>query len=220
MYQVNDLPVPIAAPLLTELQHVETATVGHFRHWGFMDSGIQGVLPDKRIVGTAVTLAIPAQDSTLLHHVLSLVRPGDILVIDRLGDHKHACWGGGVTIAAKAAGLAGGIIDGVHTDTSEIRQADMPLWSRGPSPITTRLYNLGGAFNVPVSCGGVCVQPGDAILADENGVLVLPPDEVATVVETALAKQQRGLQTQQRVAAGEKLGDISGATAMVLKALD
>ena len=62
-----------------------------------------------------MTLAIPGQDSTLLHHTLGLLRPGDILIVDRLGDDKHACWGGGVTVAAKAAGALGGVVDGpVH----------------------------------------------------------------------------------------------------------
>ena len=105
---------------------VETATVGHSQHWGFMDRGIQPLLRDKRIAGTAVTLAIPGQDSTLLHHTLGLLRPGDILVVDRLGDDKHACWGGGVTVAAKAAGALGGIVDGPCTDLTEIEDSDFP----------------------------------------------------------------------------------------------
>ena len=103
----------------------------------------------KRVAGTAVTLAIPGQDSTLLHHALGLLRPGDILVVDRLGDDKHACWGGGVTVAAKAAGAVAGIVDGPCTDLTEIEDSDFPLWCRGMSPITTRLYNLGGTLNLP-----------------------------------------------------------------------
>ena len=219
MYTLNELPPQLPADLVTLLSGVETATVGHFRHWGFMDPGIRALYPDRRVVGTAVTLAIPAQDSTLLHHLLGLVRPGDFLVIDRLGDSRHACWGGGVTVAARAAGVVGGVIDGPHTDTREILAADMPLWSRGASPITTRIYNLGGACNVPVSCGGVSVNPGDAVLADENGVLILPATEAEAVAREALAKQQRGSEMEQRVASGEKLGEISGASAMVLQAL-
>ncbi|MBL8838899.1 MAG: RraA family protein [Alphaproteobacteria bacterium] len=218
-YKIKDMPAQLPANLVAKLKNVETATVGHFRHWGFMDRSIQPLLRDKRIAGTAVTVAIPAQDSTLLHHTLGLLRPGDILVIDRLGDDKHACWGGGVTVAAKAAGAAGGIVDGPCTDLTEIRDSDFPMWCKGMSPITTRLYNLGGTLNYPVSCGGVVVRPGDVILADESGVLVLPPDEAEAVADEALTKQERGLATQARVAKGEKLGDLSGATKMVLEAL-
>jgi 4-hydroxy-4-methyl-2-oxoglutarate aldolase len=218
-YRIHEMPAQLPAALARKLSQVETATVGHVRHWGFMDRRIQPLLANKRVVGTAVTLAIPGQDSTLLHHTLGLLRPGDFLVVDRLGDDKHACWGGGVTIAAKASGAVGGVVDGPCTDLTEIRDSDFPMWCRGMSPITTRLYNLGGTLNHPVSCGGVTVRPGDVILADESGVLVLGPAEADKIADDALAMQERGLHTQDRVKAGEKLGDISGATKLVLAAL-
>jgi 4-hydroxy-4-methyl-2-oxoglutarate aldolase len=219
-YRIAPMPPQIPAALVEKLRRVETATVGHSQHWGFMDRGIQPLLRGKRIAGAAVTLAIPGQDSTLLHHALGLLRPGDILVVDRLGDDKHACWGGGVTIAAKAAGAAGGIVDGPCTDLAEIEDSDFPMWCRGMSPITTRLYNLGGTLNLPVSCGNVPVRAGDVILADESGVLVLPADQAEAIADAALVRQERGERSQERVKAGEKLGDISGASRMVLEALN
>jgi regulator of RNase E activity RraA len=213
------MPPQISPALAEKLSRVETATVGHSQHWGFMDRGIQPLLRNKRIAGAAVTLAIPGQDSTLLHHTLGLLRPGDILVVDRLGDDKHACWGGGVTVAAKVAGAIGGIVDGPCTDLTEIEDSDFPMWCRGMSPITTRLYNLGGTLNLPISCGNVSVKAGDIVLADESGVLVLPAGEAEAIADAALARQERGERSQARVKAGEKLGDISGATKMVLDAL-
>ena len=218
-YRIHPMPAQLPADLLEKLAKVETATVGHWRQWGFMDRGIQPLLKSKRVAGTAVTLAIPGPDSTLLHHALGLLRPGDILVVDRLGDDRHACWGGGVTVAAKAAGAAAGIVDGPCTDQLEIEQSDFPLWCRGLAPITTRLYNLGGILNGLIACGGVPVQAGDAILADESGVLVLPPDEVDAVATAAIARQQRGEANQERVRGGAKLGDLSAASRMVAEAL-
>jgi regulator of RNase E activity RraA len=218
-YHIEPMPQQLPAALVAKLTKVETATVGHTQHWGFMDRRIQPLLPGRRVAGPAVTLAVPGQDSTLLHHALGLLRPGDILVVDRLGDDKHACWGGGVTVAAKAAGAAAGIVDGPCTDLTEIRASDFPMWCRGLSPITTRLYNLGGTLNLPISCGGVAVRSGDVIIADESGVLVLPSAEAEAIADAAIARQERGEQMQARVAAGEKLGDISGATRMVLDAL-
>lgn len=218
-YRIDPMPAQLQAGLVEKLMRVETATVGHTRHWGFMDRRIQPLLPRRRVVGTAVTLAIPAQDSTLLHHTLGLLRPGDVLVVDRLGDDKHACWGGGVTVAAKAAGAVAGVVDGPCTDLTEIQDSDFPMWCRGLSPITTRLYDLGGTLNRPVSCGGVAVNAGDVILADESGVLVLSPDEADAIADRAIATQERGERSQDRVKAGEKLGDLSGATKMVLAAL-
>lgn len=215
-YEIGAMPHQISAEVIELLEQTETATVGHWRHWGFCNRHIQPALRGRRVAGTAVTLAIPGPDSTLLHHALGLLRPGDILLVDRLGDDRHACWGGGVTVAAKAAGAKAGVVDGPCTDLEEIEASDFPMWSRGFAPITTRLYNLGGRLNHPVSIGGTVVMPGDAVLCDDSGVLVLPPHEAEAEARKAIAKQASGLITQQRVAEGAKLGDISGATKMVL----
>jgi 4-hydroxy-4-methyl-2-oxoglutarate aldolase len=215
VFVLNPLPPQIPGPLVALLEQVETATVGHFLHSGFVDPTIRAVLPEKRVAGTAVTVRIPGADSTLLHHILGLVRPGDFLVIDRCGDTRHACWGGVVTNAAKFAGVVGAVIDGPATDFSEIRRCDMPMWCRGPSPITTKLLGLEGAFNVPVTVGGQTVSPGDAMLADESGVLVLKPEQAEAVAKRAIGMQEREITTLKRIHAGEKLADISGATRVI-----
>lgn len=214
-FRIGEMPAPISDSLKQRLAAVETATVGHVRHWGFMDPQIQALGHTRRVVGVAVTLALPAQDSTLLHHVLGMLKPGHIVVIDRLGDRKHACWGGGVTNAAHAAGATAAIVDGMCTDPLEIAELQFPVWCRGISPITTRIYDLGGMLNMPVSCGGAVVNPGDVILADENGVLVLPPDDIDEVAAYALAKQERGGENNRRIHQGAKLGDLSGASRFV-----
>jgi len=209
------MPEPVSEAVKQRLADVETATVGHFRHWGFMDGDIQALGHTKRLIGTAVTLALPAQDSTLLHHTVGLLKPGHIVVIDRLGDRKHACWGGGVTSAAHAAGATAAVVDGMCTDPLEIAGLEFPVWCRGISPITTRIYNLGGMLNQPVSCGGVVVNPGDIILCDENGVLVIPPEEVEEIAAMALAKQRRGTENIKKLGEGAKLGDLSGANRFI-----
>ncbi len=218
-FVINDLPTQIDAAIIAKLGRAETATIGHLRQQGFADRRIQCVLPQRRVAGTAVTLALPGQDSTLLHHVLGLLRPGDILVIDRLGDDKYACLGGGVAVAAKAAGAVAAIIDGPCTDVSEIRAEDFPVWCKGPSPVTTRIYGIGGAFNTPVNCGGVTVYPGDAVLADESGVLFLAPDVAEAAADWALGKMAVEPEMHRRLRAGEKLGDLSGASKIVLAKL-
>lgn len=218
-FVIRDMPKQLDPSLVAKLSRMETATAGHVRQQGFCDRRIQSVIPGKRVAGTAVTLALPGQDSTLLHHVLGLLRPGDVLVIDRLGDDKHACLGGGVAVAAKASGAVAAIIDGPCTDVSEIRAEDFPVWCKGPSPITTRLLGVSGAFNTPINCGGAMVNPGDAVIADESGVLIVPPSEVGALVDWALEKQAGEPKTHVRLRAGEKLGDISGATKIVMAKL-
>jgi regulator of RNase E activity RraA len=214
-YKINTMPDQISAALIGKCTTVETATVGHRRHMGFMDKAIQCVLTPRRVAGTAITLALPGQDSTLLHHIIAELRSGDFLCIDRLGDSKHACLGGGVAAAIKASGCVGVAIDGPCTDLPEIQEYDLPVWSRGVSPVTTRIYDIGGSFNVPISCGGVVVNPGDVVIADFSGVLVMPPDEAEAEADWALSKQAAEPDGHKLLLSGSKLGDLSGATDLV-----
>lgn len=218
-YDIGPSPKALSKEVIELLSGCETATVGHWRHWGFCDRRIQGLLPNKRIAGRAITVALPGPCSTLLHYAIDALSPGDILVVDRLGDDRHACWGGGVTIAVKAAGGVAGVVDGPCTDIEEMKASDFPMWSRGLAPITTRLYDLGGRLNQPVSIGGVVVNPGDAVLCDESGVLVLPPHEAEEEARKALEVQAKGLIVQDRVAKGEKLSELQGSRAVVERAL-
>ncbi len=211
----NPLPTSISSSLIEKLEKVETATVGHFLHSVFVDRNISAINPSKRVAGTAVTLRLAANDSTLLHDVISTLRPSDILLIDRSGDNRHACWGGVITNAAAICGFKAGIVDGPVTDVNEIISNDFPVWSRGRSSITTKLYAQSGAFNVPVSIGGVTVNPGDAILADESGVIVFNPLEAEAVADQALAMQATELTIIERLKAGESLGSITGASKLI-----
>ena len=215
-FDLRPMPDPVDPKLLEKLEKVETATVGHFRHDIFVDRGIQAVDPRRRIAGVAVTLRIPGPDSAALHHLVSDLRPGDIVVIDRAGDDRHACWGGVVTNAAALTGCKGAVLDGPITDQSELERLGFPMWCRGRSPITTKILALGGSINAPVSCGGVTVHAGDIILADESGVIVLAPGEAEAVADRALEMQAREPATVERLRAGERLGDISGASRRVL----
>lgn len=214
-FVIKDMPAQIDDALLEKCLRAETATIGHRRLMGFVDRRVQSVRPRDRIAGTAVTLALPGMDSTLLHHVVQFLRPGDVLVIDRLGDEKHACLGGGVAVAIKATGCAGVVVDGPCTDFPEIEQYELPVWCRGASPITTRLHGVGGSFNVPICCGGAVVMPGDVVVADFSGVVVIPPGEAPADVEWALEKAASEPEAHRRMRSGEKLGERSGASRIV-----
>ncbi len=215
MYVVKPLPPQINAARLDLLVKAEPATVGHFMHIGFMDIGMRGILPDVRIAGTAITVRQPGPDCTMIHYALGQARPGDILVIDRCGDHRHAATGGAVAYAARCAGIKGIILDGVVSDLGELRQFGVPVWARGSSVVTTKHLDLGGEFCTPISCGSVSVRPGDAILADENGVLVLNPALIETAANEAIRMQTEEKTLFARLDKGEKLPDISGASARV-----
>jgi 4-hydroxy-4-methyl-2-oxoglutarate aldolase len=107
------------------------------------------------------------------------------------------------------------VIDGQVTDPVEIRAQDVPTWARGVSPITTKLLNLGGAFNFPVSCGGVAVNPGDVVLADDCGIVVLPPAEVPGATKVALADQADEGEWLAKLKSGKKLQDLVDIEKMI-----
>jgi 4-hydroxy-4-methyl-2-oxoglutarate aldolase len=216
MFVLNDPPPQIDPALIEQLKQAEPATIGHLRHHGFMTPEIRLLLPGyRRLAGTAVTVRTYAADVSIVHYALGKLRPGDFLVIDRSGDTRHAMCGGGVAFSAKAAGCVGIIIDGPATDVQELRDYDMPVWARGLSTVTGKAQFTYGEFCTNISCGGVAVAPGDAILADENGVLVLKPDEIEDAAARAVAMQNEEKSVLKRVANGERLPDINGTNARI-----
>lgn len=217
IYRIEPLPAPLAPDRAARLARVEAATLGHYLHSGFLDLGIRPLIGATRVAGAAVTVQIPGPDSTLLYHAMDRVRPGDVLVIDRAGDRTHACWGGFMAAVARIRGLAGVVIDGAVTDPAAIVAAGVPTWARRTSAITTKLLNLGGGFNVPVSVGGVAVTPGDAILADDCGVVVIPPSRLDALIEVALKDQEEEGGWIERLEKGETLQDLVDIRSMLEK---
>jgi regulator of RNase E activity RraA len=213
MFITNPLPPQVDPALIALLAKAEPATIGHFLDFGFVDPKISARWAVPRIAGTAVTVRCAGNDSTMVHYALGQLRPGDILVVDRFGDDRHAAVGGGVAFAAREAGALGIIVDGVTTDISEIRDYKMPVWSRGLSVVTTKLKFQNGEFCVPVSIGGVPVLPGDAILADENGILVLKPEQIADAAPRAIQMQAAEGPRLAEVAKGARLPDLNGTNA-------
>jgi regulator of RNase E activity RraA len=215
MFVLNELPKQLPKDLTDLLVKAEPATIGHFLDFGFADPELRALLPDKRIAGTVVTCRFAGIDGSIMHYALGQIRPGDVLVVDRAGDRRHAACGGGVCFAARAAGALGIIIDGPATDIGEIRQYGLPVWARGLSAVTSKRTYSHGEFCVPVNIGGVPVMPGDAVLADENGILFLKPDQVESVAKRGIEMQAAEGPRLQRVAKGERLPDLNGTNAKI-----
>lgn len=151
----------------------------------------------------------------MLSLALDRIRPGDVLMIDHEAGGHRACWGNVMNYVAKREGVAAVIIDGFSTDIVELKAHGLPVFSRGSAAQTTTLAGIGGQMNCPVHIGGVLVRPGDAVLADENGIVVMSPVDVASTATTALSMQQAELDTLARVDAGERVSDLSGANAIM-----
>ncbi|KLN54501.1 RraA family protein [Variovorax paradoxus] len=204
----GELPPPCTLQLLALLKEAEPATIGHFHDRGFLHGRIKAMTAVARSVGTAVTVRCEGSDGSILHHALGQLRVGDFLFVDRAGDETIACMGGASMLAARLRGVAGVVVDGCVTDIAELRELGVPVWARGLSARTTRAGGQSGSFCRPVDCGGVRVHPGDAVLADENGVLVMPPDEAWALARKAIGLQQAEQQTLARLRAGESYSDV------------
>ena len=215
MFCVKDMPLQADPEFIALCLQTDTATIGHRLQDGFHDRNIRPVLGTGTIVGTAITLCLPAQDATLIHYAAGKMRPGDVLIIDRGGNDHFACIGGTVAVALQVAGCIGAIVDGPITDPDELKEVGFPVWSRGISAITCRNQGLGGSMNVPISCGGVVVNPGDVVFADNCGVVVLREKETQENVEWAVEFSSNDRKNWERVRNGEKIADISGATELV-----
>ena len=201
--------------LLARFEGVATSTLGHWRLWGCCDRRLRPLVPGHSARGFAVTLALPGPDSALLHRAVSELRAGDILLIDRLGDDSHACLGGVTARAAKLRGAAGIVVDGPCTDEAEIRATGLPVWCAGTSPRTTKPLGLGGRLNAPVSIGGVVAHPGDVVLCDDSGVIIMAPGEAKADAERAQGRAGREAEMLAGLEAGARLDDVSGATLLM-----
>lgn len=171
--------------LIERFKKINPSELGHALEFGFVSPEIQLLDKTEQIyaVGTAVTARIPATDSTMVYKAMTYAKQGDILVIDVQGEKRHACWGEMTTLTAKRFGIGAVIIDGPNTDSKEIKENKFPVFSRGQSVLTTKILGFRGDVNVPVCCGGTVVNPGDLVLACNDGILVIPYDFADKLVE-------------------------------------
>jgi regulator of RNase E activity RraA len=210
MFIVNERVQGVTKDLVSLYQTVCTSTVGHMTDFGFI-TDLQPLFRPIRFVGNAVTVRIPYLDSTAVHKSLDLVRPGDVLVIETSGDDKRACFGEIVAHAAKVKNIAGVVLSGRVTDYLALVEMRLPVYSSGVSPLTTRILGLEGQINVPISVGGVTVKPGDLVLADDDGVLVLDPAVAKGFGEQAIIKQDGEPEKKRQLDAGLSLADLGKA---------
>lgn len=215
MFVIGALPPQPTAALRERLAQADPTNIGHFRDTGFPDPAIRAMQPDRRMAGVVVTVQVLGEDATIISHALGQVRPGDVLVIDRGGDVRHSCFGGMLAYAAKLAGVAGVIVDGAMGDISEIRGYGLPVWCLGLSPRTLRRQGREGGFCVPVQCGGVAVNPGDFVVADETGIVFFTPAEAEEIIAQSLAMSAAEPARRARLDQGEKIPDMNGTSALI-----
>jgi 4-hydroxy-4-methyl-2-oxoglutarate aldolase len=195
--------------LEAKLQRVSFATLGHFLEEGFVAHEVRSQLAGVKVVGRARTLRVVNADAFAVNHALVSLQPGEVLVIEMQGDHRHACVGTVTSCAATAKGARAIVIDGVVTDIVELREAGLPIFARGTSLLTTKLRkDPASAQNVAIQCGGVTVKPGDWVLGDDNGLLITSTEALEAVIDIALASDAAEPALLERMKNGEPIETV------------
>lgn len=159
--------------------------------------GIKPMYDCPRIVGRAVTIKITAAGMLKSKHHLGVqaidaASSGDVIIIDNRGDLNNNCWGEILSMGAKMKGVSGVVVDGAARDIDACKEFGFPVYARGAVPITARGRIMQESFNEVVRIGDIQVRPGDIVMADINGVVIIPVeklDEVLEASETILQKE-------------------------------
>lgn len=172
-------------------------------------SGITPVHPSMRLLGCAVTVKMYPRDNLTCHLALKRARGGDVLIIGATGQSEGAPWGQLMTENASRKNLAGVVVDGPVRDRDALIEGDFPVFCRGFDPRGTRKQAV-GELNTPIECGdeNTRVQPGDVVVGDANGVVVVPPGRVESVATKAAKIRSREEELTNRVRRGEDLFEL------------
>ncbi|MFC1798202.1 RraA family protein [Thermodesulfobacteriota bacterium] len=155
-----------------------------------MDARVKNLANGMKVVGPAFTVRVPPTDNLMIHKALAMIQLGDVLVIDGGGNHSWALLGWLMVSTAIELGVAGIVADGCVRDAQEIRASGFPLFCAGLSP--NGPFKEGpGEINFPISCGGQVVRPGDMLIGDDDGVVVLQKEFAKTTIDNVYQVIQR-----------------------------
>jgi regulator of RNase E activity RraA len=197
-------------PIIERLSKLDTCAVSDALDSLGLKGATWGIGPlwqCPRIVGRAVTMKIkPAGLQQPTQHLgtapIEAANPGDIIVIDNGGQLQFSCWGGLLALSAKLKGVSGVVIDGACRDIDEARELSFPVYARGVVPMTARGRIMQESFNQEIQFGGVQCHPGDLVIADGSGVVIIPKQKEEEVIGAAEGIYQK----EQEMAAGIRKG--------------
>jgi 4-hydroxy-4-methyl-2-oxoglutarate aldolase len=157
---------------------------------GALNHDFRPVWPGIKMVGAAFTVRARAGDNLILHKAITMIKPGDILVVACDGfQESGGMWGGIMSTSAQKMGAAGMVIDGSVRDTMMIKKINWPVWARGIS-VKRSTKITGGQINVPIVIGNVLVNPGDLVFADNDAVVIVPREKAAEIFEKAKKREE------------------------------
>lgn len=210
MYDViRHFPRPDKA-LVDALGKLQSATLHEaMGKRGALPHTIKPIWPGTALAGVALTVKSRPGDNLMLHKAVSLAQPGDVLVVDNEGFLEAGLWGEIITVAAMQKGILGLVTNGACRDTLPIRDLGFPVFCAGVS-IKGTTKAVPGKINHPLAFDGVTIHPGDVIVADNDGVVVVPCEEAAQVLQAALTKEKTEAEIMRRIRAGGSTMDLLG----------
>lgn len=188
-YRVRKSYPSMAPHVVDQFRYFETPDVSDMLNRLYtMSCDIKNIVNGKPLVGVACTVKVYPGDNLMVHRALDIARPGDVIVVDAGGYRGNAVFGDMVANKARHRGIAGFVIDGLTRDLPGLREVDLPIFTIGVSPIGP-LHRGPGEINYPVCCGGIVVNPGDLVVADDNGVVVVRHDFAEELLRRLYARK-------------------------------
>jgi len=200
-------PDPEAVKILGELG---VATVHEAQgRTGLMKTYMRPIYPSARLAGPAVTVLCQSGDNLMIHAAVAVCQPGDVLVVTTGSDSTDGMFGDLLATSLVAHGVLGLIIDAGVRDVSELTAMDFPVWSRAISAQGT-VKATPGSVNIPIVCAGASIQPGDVVVGDMDGVVVVPRENAAEVAKASQARVAKEEKNRHSLRSGELGLDMYG----------
>jgi 4-hydroxy-4-methyl-2-oxoglutarate aldolase len=206
---VRNIPRPDAGSVKI-LGELGVATVHEAQgRTGLMKPYMRPIYASAKVAGPAVTVSCQAGDNLMIHAAVEICKPGDVLVVTTTSDSTDGMFGELLATSLVAHGVLGLIIDAGVRDVSELTAMDFPVWAKAVHAQGT-VKSSAGSVNIPVVCAGAAVEPGDVIVADQDGVVVVPRETAAEAAKASQARIAKEEKAREKLRAGEVGLDFYG----------